>query len=528
MPQIRRGGRNPRRRPPTLSNYLDNSNKILIIRRQGGAGDILMTRMLFFDIKRTSHGNKVYYACPKNYWPLVQDHPYIDGLLDCFTVDRNSYGYVSDLTDQCGLYETTVAPFIDKHRSDIWANHIGIKLTQHEGHLSFTEPELTQAKNRLQELNPEGKPTCVISPITAHPGKDLPLSLVSAVCGGLKDLGYLPILFHTHPIEIEGVHSIHHIGLREWMALVSLCDVGITAATATYCLLNLLHKPTVACFGCEDLEIYGRYFPEMLPVQRHRYDRNGWDNCPCWCCWQCSYKTPGKYPPACIESMTPDEVLGTFERLIGQPARKFGVNGPPNPINDPILPVIREQQQQPPAVREIEHPKNTTCTPKPNDDISTTHDETNHSGIETHISLVRLGLEELIPALPAIERLGIDGRVVLHGGPEETEDLFVMDPNITTSRTEAANALMLEPHTPETPNPIVFYAEQLGVSHYRNVPLVHIPLEMQTNWDRQWFRIKKYFIFANVEGGWNELLVKKIARKKRFIVFSNARMGPRT
>jgi len=310
--------------PMPLSGFIKDGKEadkgILIIRAQGGVGDILNTRMIFEDIKKMAGGRKVTYAVSEKYIPLLTDHPHIDKVISRYDIKKEEYAFVKDITDKCGQYEVKHIPFVDKHRADIWANYVGLDLTTHEQHISFTKEETKKAK----KLMGKARLKIGIQPISSNISKDWGLvkwqELVNLIKKTYK--GVEVFCYHDKPIEgLTGVTGLYNLNLREWMASVNECNVLLTVATSMFCLANGLHKPTVAIFGSEDLDIYGKYFPEMVAIQRHRKNKDGWDECPCWSAWRNCAKGSDisienqKIPP-CLTSISVDEVMKGFEQCL--------------------------------------------------------------------------------------------------------------------------------------------------------------------------------------------------------------------
>ncbi len=293
---------------PNLRDWVNATPKILIARRQGGIGDILNSRMLFEDIKKMAGEIPVYYAVPQKYLPLIADHPFIDGAIDVNSVINDDYSFRKDITDKCGIYESAHIPAVDKHRSDIWADYIGLTLTSHNSHISFTDAEIRRAGATIA-----GGLNIAIMPISAHRSKDWEINkwrkLVNAIH---KETDCRIWGFHTAPLGINGVNDLIHLPLRDLMALVNQCDMIITGATSLFCLGNALHKPAVAIFGCEDLDIYGKYYPEMVGIQRHRRQGGKWLACPCWQAWKGCKIATGSSRCKGLKNITPDEVMKGF------------------------------------------------------------------------------------------------------------------------------------------------------------------------------------------------------------------------
>ena len=81
----------PSPNPTSIREFYENRNKILIIRDTGGMGDILIHRMIFEDFKRIMPDAEIHFACPTRYHSILQDHPYIDKLLNSREVNPHDY-----------------------------------------------------------------------------------------------------------------------------------------------------------------------------------------------------------------------------------------------------------------------------------------------------------------------------------------------------------------------------------------------------------------------------------------------------
>jgi ADP-heptose:LPS heptosyltransferase len=310
--------------------FAKTTGRMLIRRTIGGIGDILMHRMLLQDLRSAAPGVSVSMALPKKLLSLVTDHPFIDQALRVDRVNPDDYAFVYDTTHVAGGYEYHLVRDglpVDRHRSDIWAAEMGITLTRHEMLLSFTDEERGAARDILAPS--EGAPTVAVAPRTASPHKDWTDKAWAELLRELVAAGYHPVVFHDKPLHkcFKGTHATG-LSLRNWMATVDACDYVITLATGMFCLANGLHKPTLALFGCEDLEVFGRYFPEMMAIQRRAEHGSEWKGCPCWrneCAKlpRKSRKGNGGDASHCLRSITPAEVMEAFHALVARPKPEY-------------------------------------------------------------------------------------------------------------------------------------------------------------------------------------------------------------
>lgn len=327
--------------------------KILIKRMWGAVGDILCTRMIFEDVKsQCGEDVEVWYAIPQMYHDLVRDHPYIDRLIDyniyvAGGYDDEEFICEYDISQSCGYYERLTAPHVDKHRSDIWAEHsIGATLANHYGHFRFADYEIKNALEILEDM-PRGR-KIGLGVFTSSDAKDWcrDQKKFSVLCDGIRRRGMVPVLLHPQdPPSVQVpdyVEFPRDLSLRAWIALCSQLDAMIVSATAHFHVSNLLHRPTVAVFGPESIGVYGKYHPSLYKVWRHAegkkikppvhhdfFDRSTgnnrtWEYCPCWNHYGCYYsKNRRLMPPACLKDIESEEVLlGLDEILATTSARK--------------------------------------------------------------------------------------------------------------------------------------------------------------------------------------------------------------
>lgn len=313
--------------PATVHDYAQRYSRVLIKRTIGGIGDILNHRMMFQDLKAAVPHADITFAVPRQWEPLIRDHPFIDHAEALDRIDESEYTFVYDTSNVAGRYEyghlpnRTEGVDVDKHRSDIWAAGMGLELAHHEGFLRFTEKEKQGAARVVADSEP-GK-RIAIATKTASLHKDWSMDRWQETITALATEGYSVYSFHAEKTAFKGCINVEPGSLRHWMAAVAECDYVFTVATYTFCLANLLHKPTVAIFGCENLDVYGRWFPEMVAVQRHRDRHPEWQSCPCWDSISCEYNPDGKPPPACLRDISVKEVMKAWGDLLARDPAEY-------------------------------------------------------------------------------------------------------------------------------------------------------------------------------------------------------------
>lgn len=302
----------------SLKEFYNKRNKILITRDGGGIGDILMLRMVLEDFKLLMPDAKITIATTVNYHRILEDHPFLDSVANSREVNENEYMVSYNVTSACVRYETKIAPMADMHRSDIWAAHCGVKLTQHNMHLKIPRNLKEYGVKLFAHFGIEKRPIVAFSPISSTPSKDLDLLQINEIVNGIKNMGFEIFVLHKETISgvncpvISGIPPIH------WLAIIDQSDYVISVDTGTFHAANGLNKPTVAIFSWADGFVYSKYHEKCEVVQRHRKNGN-WDCGPCYN-WQNCSKCPSHHMlrKPCITEITGSEVLEAFKRIVAK------------------------------------------------------------------------------------------------------------------------------------------------------------------------------------------------------------------
>lgn len=274
-------------------------DKFLIKRKIGGLGDIFMHRMIFEDIK-TQTNKKILFSCPKQYHEAIQDHPYIDEILD-IDCDEN-YIFKFDTTNACNEYELKTAPNVDKHRSDIWAEHCGFTLQNHNMHIKLTEKEIIWGRNQIPNKS------VLFMPISKMSSKNLDDDQIFPVINYLEKSGFFVFALHEKPLKFT---TIHNVNLRQWMSIIYNVDYVISVDTAVLHCAGGMNKKMVGIFCWSDGKILGKYYKNMVLVQKHR-DEIEWCG-PCHIFSSCPKSKLARKP--CITEITSDMIIKGFEKI---------------------------------------------------------------------------------------------------------------------------------------------------------------------------------------------------------------------
>lgn len=273
--------------------YSQKRNNILFMRRCGGLGDILMHCMMFEDIKKMDPDIKITFACPKYYMCIPELHRYIDKVVNVAYVEPSEYAISYDTTSACLRYEVKKAPYSDKHRSDIWANHCGVELNNHNINLDLPQQYIDYGRKRVEEIN-QGRPTILLCPYSADKGKDFLERHITAMVDHIKNLGFSVFYMHYNPtdfIRSLNIPMVFGVTLLEWMGVIQATDYVISVDTGSFHYAGAIGKPMMAMFTFTDGKVYGKYYKNFVLIQHHRDDGH-WD---CGPCYNYPYCTKRKY-----------------------------------------------------------------------------------------------------------------------------------------------------------------------------------------------------------------------------------------
>jgi len=303
----------------SLNEYIDPLKTILVIRRLGGVGDILMTRPIFRAIKERNPNVEIHYALPYHLIPLVADCEYIDATLPFEELNDTSikaYRWHGDITRACIEHEVRFRGRVHIQRTNLWAKHLGIEVLNHAERFRFTKEEIQEAEKVILEKASVPENLFFIAPYSADPRRNLTEDQVRVGIEWSKAKGMNPIIVHASKLpEYDDIPQIYGLSLRIWMAIATKAKMALTTDTGAMHLFGYLRVPTAAMHCFTSGKIVPSHYPTVVPFQLHRDNiKHSMPCVPCYDWGNCPYlKKDGNPILKCVRDIPNDLIIQALE-----------------------------------------------------------------------------------------------------------------------------------------------------------------------------------------------------------------------
>lgn len=303
-----------------MNEYIDPHKTILVIRRLGGVGDILMTRPIMRAIKERNPAVQLHYAIPASLIPLVADCDAIDAIIPFEELNEThlrGYRWHGDITRACIEHEIRFRSRVHTQRTDLWAAHLGIEINDHNEQFRFTEKEIEQVDAAILEKVPIPESLFFIAPYSADPRRNLTEEQVRTGIKWARGKGMNPVIIHGTEIpEFYDIPQIFGHSLRVWMAMATKAKMTFTTDTGAMHLFGYLRIPTAAMFCFTSGQVVPRHYPTVIPFQLHRDNVPGMSCCPCYDWGNCPYLKDGNRILKCVRDIPNDLIIEALEKAM--------------------------------------------------------------------------------------------------------------------------------------------------------------------------------------------------------------------
>jgi len=312
-----------------LSNYKEILKRlnILVYRRKGGLGDIIMTTPVLEKIKEKYPGSKITYSCPSDYVLLMKNNPFVDYVKSWDkSVMADEYDVVIDLTRDCIQYEIENQPNVKFNRTEVFLSSCGLS----DGEIPI--PKIFLSEQEIQEADEfvskfQGMKIGLVlesnAPIRRwHYFQELREKILKEYPNS-----YIFEISVSRPKGWTGgdrVIPVFGRDLRSLSAIINKMDLVISPDTGPAHIASALKVPTIWIFTHIDGMIRTRGYSEAVVLQ------DVTEKCPrkkpCWYEVPCDFIAPGEKrireelrDPFCGKSISSDRVMKEIKTILSRP-----------------------------------------------------------------------------------------------------------------------------------------------------------------------------------------------------------------
>lgn len=243
-----------------LEDYNDGG-RILVLRKLGGLGDILMQSQIFPEIRKRYPKSEINFAIPKVYHSIFDGCRDIDRIIDKADIESRLYkivaaaefDFISDITSSCvvGEHEDLKSQgFISRSRQEIWAESMGLFDGEYkETSIVIPESEVLQARKKyFPEVS---KPIVCVSPISAERTRAYPIAHTLNLISKLER-DYHVVYMDSETHKYIPCQQIVAPDFREMGAIIKNLACVISVDTGPLHYAGIFGIPVIGIFGVTD------------------------------------------------------------------------------------------------------------------------------------------------------------------------------------------------------------------------------------------------------------------------------------
>ena len=239
---------------------------VLIIRRMGGAGDIIFSSVIARSLKKYHEKRiNIDYAIPVQFFPVLEKNPYIRRVIDCKNINQENYDFVLDITDyehQMEMSQVEKSGKIESARTELYLDLIKYK--------DSLKPDYFVSKKEVRwaedEWGGSGRKRIGMS----FEGSNLMKSWhgMEDLCKELVESGY-------HIIQLdEKIEGKYRYNFRQMGAIIAVADLVISPDTGVSNQAGALNIPVITVFSNRNgkiFEIMFKYYQTSCYIQVIRF-----------------------------------------------------------------------------------------------------------------------------------------------------------------------------------------------------------------------------------------------------------------
>ncbi len=300
--------------PAAMSTYPWH-NKMIVLARRAGLGDVLMALPLARAMKRDYPDHEIVFATLPQYREVVEASPYVDRFLPYSVYHSVLFNYEKSLNLEAAYYG--IQP---RHQVDVYLEHVQRTTLPEEKEIVLQVPEEVEKRicKRLNQLKPIAGATVLLHPAKSDPNKTWPVECWRQLAGSLIQEGHRVILVGSdHSFPNRGTHGFCVPGLVDWRNRLSLLEFVALCRQAD--LLISTDSGPIQLAAASDIAIVGIYSivrgHTRLP---YRHGKAG---------WRAVAVEPACPHKGCFEKMNDPKIFDPYKKKIEAreiaPARVF-------------------------------------------------------------------------------------------------------------------------------------------------------------------------------------------------------------
>ncbi len=271
-----------------LRKLLKTKTPHICVVRGEGLGDVLMTTPVIRALKETFGKAQISYATNTRYLEgalvkVLRHNPDIKEILERDLLDDSQYDLVISLHCPAIFYEKPGNPPIS--RLDLFANHAGVKLKNHDLHYYIQKEEIEAGEKLVSHL--QGKKIVLVQPSASSERRSLDHRKLKTALTELNTAHGVATIVLTHSSDfgtdvlwdnIPGCMPIRNLDVRQIAGLMVHCDLVLCPDSSVLHLAGALKVPTVAFFGPTHPAARINYYPNAVAI----WKGEELNPCPCW------------------------------------------------------------------------------------------------------------------------------------------------------------------------------------------------------------------------------------------------------
>ncbi|MFA5036887.1 MAG: glycosyltransferase family 9 protein [Candidatus Izemoplasmatales bacterium] len=284
----------------------------LLVIRDMGAGDVIITTDLVYNLRLRYPKAKIAYATSERYVCLIENLDFIDEVITIGSKNPADYDVSVNL---CGWSEQY--PICAKiHRSDLFgmAFSDNFDWKDHRICLKLHEEEQVWFEEFNKTHNPDCRPVVAVQPYGSSGHRSLDPIAVNRTVDWLISEGYFvivygekqwPNLFHSRP---NMVCLWSAVTIRQVITIIANSKLLICPDSSGYHIAAAFDTPSIAVFTTIHEGVRVTYYPRCYPIRTNEL------NCsPCW-------DRPCGLPEAsdCIRKITGARIIEKVSEVISQ------------------------------------------------------------------------------------------------------------------------------------------------------------------------------------------------------------------